>query len=581
MTSIVRALVASAMLMLAGSAGWAAEVPDPVAGPNPPPQAGMIPAAPRVGADATPAHTARKWRSKRKDRTKKAATGAPATAPAPFIAAGIGETMPGHIHPLVAAAAVCMPAGCVAALAAGTGTGGRSDDLALTAERIRRSWLVASAMGPPAMGVAIASLSAVHGAPPAPVPTAAPPASVPPAPPTTGVSIWDTHLPDVAVPGAVAPNPYGRLRVFGHLAIDHWEGDKNVGLRAGPKGTTEVYDAAVGVESRLSEDTEVRIRALTILIPLANNGDGAAAGDPSNTFKDYLYMRDVYLGVLHLFQQDWLNTRIGRVPVAFGDEYLQYDAPDNPLVSHSVAFFSGYNGGLQLYGDITKEFSYIANVYGDDHLGNGSDAFASKAWGAKLMYDHDHFHASASYYDGGVTGVAQQLGMFYFGRELAAPVGATGAPGGASKSTQVSTDYSEADLRYSFKEGYVSGAAGLFHLTDDGVHDREFHWLKIEPYYRFSPRWNFVGRYSKIYVDNPQLGFRFNSFETIGTDLNFDVHERERTSLGVGYKVNQYMSMILEHSFDRWGLISTPLKATIAADPNNRDYSVFSVVAKF
>jgi hypothetical protein len=269
------------------------------------------------------------------------------------------------------------------------------------------------------------------------------------------------------------------------------------------------------------------------------------------------------------------------VPVNFGDESRQYDAPDNPLISHSVAFFNGFQQGFQLYGDINEDFSYVANILGDNHLGNGADPFDSKSYGLKLDFTHKEWHASASYYDAGRTGSAQQLGMFYFGRELAAPVGLTGAPGGASRSTDIFSEWAEADLAYKRKTGYVAVAAGEGHIADDGLHNRHFHWHKVEPLWQVARKLDLVGRYSKMYVDNPALGYRFNSIETIGLDLNFDVHARDRASLGLRYRANEAVSFRLEHTLDRWRLIPTALPATLTADPDKRDYSVFSACVTF
>lgn len=493
--------------------------------------------------------------------------------------------------------AAVAPNGAVSAPEPGGHT--EAKDLADTAERIQKSWLLASAMGPPAMGVAVATLSAVTigaadpdlapaAAAEAPAPAPAPAlAAAPLKPQVSSVEppVWDSHLPTTQ-PASLAVDPtYRKVRVFGHVAANHWQGERNVGARAGPRGgTTNIWDAAIGVETRLSPDMELRVRALSILPAVSADGDGAGAGFPGGAvnFKDYLYMRDIYLGILHVGGWRQLNLRFGRVPIAFGDEYKQYDAPDNPLVSHSVPFFWGFDEGLQIYGDLSPDISYQFSTFLDGEIGNGADERASKAFGARIEGNHKGgWHWSASYYDNGETGAITQLPSLYFGRELAAPVGATGAAGGASRSASIRTEWWEGDFRYTFKKGYLALARGGGNLHDDNVHDREFEWFKVEPLYAVARKWDLVARYSGMNVKNAALGYRFNSFETVGTELNFDVNERQRLSVGTRYRANESVSFKLERTIEQWKLIPTALIASRIADPEHRDYTVLQAAVSF
>jgi hypothetical protein len=409
-------------------------------------------------------------------------------------------------------------------------------------------------------------------------------ASGQPSVPTTGANgaVWDTHLP-TSTPAVVAVSPR-RVRVFGHLAINHWEGERNVNLRAGPRGTTNVWDAVVGVEGKLSDDVEMRIRALSILPAVSGDGDGAGPGAPTgaNFFKDFIYMRDVYIAFLRLFGWKQLNARFGRVPLAFGDEYKQYDAPDNPLVSHSVPFFWGFDEGLQLYGELSPDISYTAQLYVDGELGNGADESTGKAYGVRVEGNHGtHWHWSLSAHDNATTGAVSRLPSLYFGRELAAPVGNTGAVGGASRSLTIDSRWMEADVRYNFKRGYLAAARGYGKVEDDGVHNRAFEWFKVEPLFQVTDRFDLVARYSGMNVKGETLGYRFNSFETGGTELNFDVNERQRISVGGRYRLNDATFLKLEYTHDEWTLIPTALIASRLANPEDRDYAVLQAAVRF
>src|SRR5205814_3492728 len=90
-----------------------------------------------------------------------------------------------------------------------------------------------------------------------------------------------------------------------------------------------------------------------------------------------------------------LNVRAGRMDIPFGEEYLNRDAIDNPLISHSLSDFWGVDEGLELYGRVGK-FSYVLAVQ------NGSvsavrDFDADKAITCRLAFDPTRWlHLSVS-----------------------------------------------------------------------------------------------------------------------------------------------------------------------------------------
>lgn len=401
----------------------------------------------------------------------------------------------------------------------------------------------------------------------------------PPLPVTaTGPSVYDAHVAPV-----VAPKNTRRLRVYGHMAINAWEGDRRVNAKAGRAGSTNIWDAAIGIESRLSKNTELKFRPVTIMPSLTGNGDGFGGGGA------FLYMREAYVAVKRILGNDALNLRFGRVPYAFGDEYLQFDAPDNPLVSHSAAFGWGFDEGIHLYGKVSPEVSYIASLRLDGSLGNGGDTSPSKARGLKLMGDHGrHWHWSGSYFDTGTSGAQE----FWFGRRFLVPVGPTGAPGGAAPNgtaNAISAELWEGDVKYRWKAGYLALALGGGSIEDHAsfnpLHDRRFEWFKVEPLWRFADRWYAAGRYSGVNVTNPLLGYSFRNLEDDALDLNHDINEHHRLSLGVGFNSNDAVTWKLEHTINNYTLIPTrfvgPPAASATASPNNRDYTVVQCAVTF
>jgi hypothetical protein len=363
------------------------------------------------------------------------------------------------------------------------------------------------------------------------------------------------------------------VRTFGHLAVNTWDGQANVPLRAGAHGTTNVWDAAVGVAAKVGPDTALRMRAFTVLPSIGGEGDGFGNG------RAYAYLRDAYIATGRLFGVDALNLRLGRMPYALGDEAAQFDAPDNPLVSHSAAFFWGYDEGAQLFGTLGGGISYTLTLNADGQVGNGSDDTDSKARGLKVAGDHGHWHWSGSVMNTGDNRIAE----LWMGAQPVTPVGlfsATGAPGGSSPSRTVSSEWAEADGRYEFKHGHIAAAYGRGHVEDESLpQGRSFGWAKVEPMWWFSSHWYVAARWSELHVRDPLLGYALRPFESGSGDLAFDVNELERTSIGVGYRGGERLVYKLEHTGDRFTLIPGALPHT--PGPERRDYTVLQAAAEF
>ena len=393
------------------------------------------------------------------------------------------------------------------------------------------------------------------------------PIAPPPLPAAATISPFDAHLRDPRAD----PRP-GTAHVSGHMAVNTWAGDENVNAHAGAHGTTNLWDSAVGLTARLGSDTALRLRAFTVLPAIGGDGDGFGNG------RDYAYMRDAYIVQSHLFGSSALNLRLGRLPYMLGDEFAEFDAPSNPLVSHSAAFFWGYDEGAQLFGDLGGGISYTLTFNMDGEIGNGADNTASKARGLRLAGDRGPWHWSASYFNGSNAAVEE----LWIGSQPMTRVGAfggTGAPGGASPSATITSEWGELDARYDARHGRISAAVGRGHVEDaSSLHDRSFEWFKLEPVYWLSSRWYAAGRYSRLRVLDG-LGYSIRPFESGTGDLGFDVGSLTRLTLGVGYRAGERLTYKLEHTFDDFDLIAAALPRSPGA--NRRDYTVLQAAAEF
>ena len=67
-------------------------------------------------------------------------------------------------------------------------------------------------------------------------------------------------------------------------------------------------------------------------------------------YKRGMQVGEMFLEVALLRERPDVRLRLGRLDVPFGREHRRRDAPDNPLVSHSVADVRGVDEGVQLQG---------------------------------------------------------------------------------------------------------------------------------------------------------------------------------------------------------------------------------------
>ncbi|MBI2925567.1 MAG: response regulator [Verrucomicrobia bacterium] len=178
---------------------------------------------------------------------------------------------------------------------------------------------------------------------------------------------------------------------------------------------------------------------------------------------------DVRLGEIYVDFEDvsqlwgkerWLNLRVGRLDIPFGEEYLARDAIDNPLISHSLSDLWGVDEGVELYGSAGR-FQYVLAVQ------NGGrptlrDFTSDKAVVGRVGYDPNRWlHLSLSALRTGDLDVKNdRMSELWFGN------GFIRALGPAATTTRFHADLAEGDVQARWRRGHVKSAGGYLRTGD-------------------------------------------------------------------------------------------------------------------
>jgi hypothetical protein len=240
-----------------------------------------------------------------------------------------------------------------------------------------------------------------------------------------------------------------------------------------------------------------------------------------------------------------LNIRVGRVDIPFGEEYLQRDAIDNPLISHSLADFWGVDEGIKAYGAIDK-FSYVAAVL-NGGVPDTADFHADKSFAGRLSYDPcSRWHFSASAMRTGELDVKKDvLSATWFGngwlRSLGSPA-----------TTQFHADMVEGDITFRLPHGHISAFGGCVFYGDNdpvGNNHRDVYYYSIEAVHDVTRKFYAGAKFSQIFARNgfPIVGNGAMGHYLFGP-LTDDIW---RLSLGVGYRWNRHLVLKTEYTLER------------------------------
>jgi hypothetical protein len=250
--------------------------------------------------------------------------------------------------------------------------------------------------------------------------------------------------------------------------------------------------------------------------------------------------------VSQLWNKDrWLNIRLGRMYIPFGEEYLSRYAIDNPLISHSLPDIWGIDEGIEFYGNIGK-VSYALAVQNGGPSGV-RDFNGDKSVAGRLSYDPNPWlHLSAS---GMRTGDLQRPGDYWselwFGNGWFLPFGSTNA-------NIYHANLAEGDIEIRLPHGHLKAFGGYARFDDNDparIDRRDIFYYSVEGVYDVTRKFYGAARFSQILVDKgiPIVG---------NGDLNrylFGPPTTEiwRLSLGLGYRWRQNLIFKGEYCFER------------------------------
>jgi len=241
----------------------------------------------------------------------------------------------------------------------------------------------------------------------------------------------------------------------------------------------------------------------------------------------------------------WVNVRVGRIDVPFGEEYLTRDAIDTPLISHSLVDFWGVDEGIELYGTLGK-VSYVMAVQ-NGGVSVTRDFHSDKSVAGRVGVDPTPWlHLSVSgMRTGDLDAQNDVLSEIWFGggwfRSL-----------GSGAETKFHANLVEGDIRFRLPRGHVSAFAGYIRYDDDDPaadNSRDVYFYSIEAVHELTRKLYAGARFSQIFA---QDGFPIVGNSNIDDYLFGPLTEEIwRLSLGLGYRFSRNLVIKTEYSFER------------------------------
>lgn len=314
-------------------------------------------------------------------------------------------------------------------------------------------------------------------------------------------------------------------------------------------------------------------------------------------------LQEIYVRWDGVLNQDWLNAKIGRTFVPFGEEYKRWHAIDNPLASWSTSLTWGIDEGILLFGDIlpNSKLSYATAVQNGNERFNFSGGPHRMVSGRLSSKPVAWFSSSLSYInigpqDGTVDGGGPEFWLS--GPHLSAVNPGTG-PG---TSNVIGAQGVEGDVFITPGDlGQIWLRYGYIHTMDGAGADfnRNIRYYSSEiqgniP--KTEGKLYLVGRYSIIGTMSPTLGYQFAGTEAVDTGAGpgfalldspyagltpFSQRDLYRYSLGLGYRIQSNTLVKAEYSWEDTHLIESAKTPENMALLGQRNFFVLELDVKF
>lgn len=267
-------------------------------------------------------------------------------------------------------------------------------------------------------------------------------------------------------------------------------------------------------------------------------------------FDDAVRIGEVYIDFERLLKwrglDSLVNVRLGRFYTPFGEEYLVRYPVDNPLITHSLADFWGYDTGIELFGSHGPVQYALAVQNGG--ISVTRDFTSDKLVAGRLSYQPVKWvRLSASgMRTGDLSAQNDPVSSMWFGNGFFRSIGST------ATTTHYSADMAEGDIEFYLPRGHLKFAGGGIHYDDNDTsadNSRDVFYYYAEGVLRFTKQFYGAARFSQILAEDgfPILGHGTwdEYFYSKLTDNLW------RASLGLGYTPNPNLVLKVEYAIDR------------------------------
>jgi len=247
-----------------------------------------------------------------------------------------------------------------------------------------------------------------------------------------------------------------------------------------------------------------------------------------------------------------LNVRLGRFYIPFGEEYLQRNAINNPLISHSLSDLWGLDQGLELYGAFGKLHYVLAVQNGG--VQTLTDFNSDKSVAARVSYDPANWlHTSVSAMrTGDLDTKGDMLSAIWFGNGFFRSL--------SPNATTFRENLVEGDVRFQWSSGHLQTAGGYVHADDNDKlpthRQRDVYYYYVEAVQNLTEKFYAATRWSQILAHRgfPVVGNGdFGKYLFDDTELTTGIW---RLGLGVGYRLSQNLLLKAEYTFEEGDTLS-------------------------